>query len=81
MIRDHRAMITERHAIKKISRAMTAENEKTPTKEKDRDRPRQSKDQKEQKRDLIGKKSHHDGIIIEERNDPRETGKSRKRNR
>ena len=24
------------------------------------------------KKDLIGKKSHHDGIMIEERNDPRE---------
>jgi hypothetical protein len=44
---------------------------------KDRDRPRQSKDQKS-KRNLIGKKSHHDGIIIEKRNDPRETRESRK---
>jgi hypothetical protein len=59
----------------KIGKATTAKTKRTPAKERIETDHDSQKDK--ERRNLIGKKSHHDGIIIEKRNDPREMGRTK----
>jgi hypothetical protein len=69
MIKDHQSESTQYTTRKENRQSHDGGSKRTPAKE--RIETDHNSQEGRERRYLIGKKSHHDGIIIEKRNDPR----------